>query len=170
MEVIVVGMNPTNCFAKVAFVTMSPILMFILKHLCHLQLQQNISLYYVSLVQTIYVLKLQPKLVFFPLASCENHLLVLIGDSVCDDIVNTEVCSFDGGDCCYKDSDFGTCSNCTCYVHVIEVQEEESQIKNDLPKKKKKKKKKKSSAAIRNLMGKTYTLISILLFVTLRHP
>ena len=107
---------------------------------------------------------------FFSIASCENHLLGLIGDSVCDDIANTEVCSFDGGDCCYKDSDFGTCSNCTCYVHVIEVQEEESQIKNDLPKKKKKKKKKKSSAAMRNLMGKTYTLISTLLFVTLRHP
>ena len=108
-------------------------------------------------------------LFFFSIASCENHLLGLIGDSVCDDIANTEVCSFDGGDCCYKDSDFGTCSNCTCYVHVIEVQEEESQINSNLPKKKKKKKKK-SSAAMRNLMVKTYTLISTLLFVTLRHP
>ena len=171
MEVIVVGMNPTNCSAKVAFVTMSPIPMFILKHLCHLQLQQSHSLYYVSLFQTAYFNFEKLLQLFLSIASCENHLLGLIGDSVCDDIANTEVCSFDGGDCCYKDSDFGTCSNCTCYVQVIEIQEEESQIKNDLPKKKKKKKKKKkSSAAMRNLMVKTYNLISTLLFVTLRHP
>ena len=167
MEVIVVGMNPTNCSAKVAFVTMSPIPMFILKHLCHLQLQQSHSLYYVSLFQTAFFNFEKLLQFFFSIASCENHLLGLIGDSVCDDIVNTEVCSFDGGDCCYKDSDFGTCSNCTCYVHVIEVQEEESQINSNLPKKKKKKK---SSAAMRNLMVKTYNLISTLLFVTFRHP
>ena len=172
MEVIVVGKIPTNCFAKVAFVTMSPIPMSILKHLCHLQLQQNFSLYYVSLFQTLYLLQFRTVYNnFFSLASCENDLIGLIGDFVCDDIANTEVCSFDGGDCCHKNSDFGTCTNCTCYVHIIEIQEEESQTKNNLPKKKKKKKKKKkSSSAMRTPIVKTYILLSTLLLVTLRHP
>ena len=38
-----------------------------------------------------------------------------IGDGICDDEANTEVCNFDGGDCCGSDADFSFCEQCICY-------------------------------------------------------
>ena len=98
-------------------------------------------------------------------AQCESHVIALIGDSICDDVANTEVCSFDGGDCCHKNSDFGACSNCTCYVNIIEIEVETkiNEIENDASSEDMKK-----NFAMRSPTLKMMTLISTLLFVTLR--
>ena len=36
------------------------------------------------------------------------------GDGHCDDINNSEDCSWDGGDCCGSDVDLTYCTNCLC--------------------------------------------------------
>ena len=42
-----------------------------------------------------------------------NHLLT--GDGYCHDEINTEECSYDGGDCCVNvQTDY--CLNCTCHL------------------------------------------------------
>ncbi len=41
----------------------------------------------------------------------------LIGDGVCDEVANTEICLFDEGDCCLKDSESRKyCTDCECIV------------------------------------------------------
>ena len=38
-----------------------------------------------------------------------------VGDEVCDDEVNNELCDFDGGDCCDIKHDRSLCSECFCH-------------------------------------------------------
>ena len=45
--------------------------------------------------------------------SCTGNSF-LIGDLVCDDVANTEMCLFDGGDCCLQNIDTSLCLDCTC--------------------------------------------------------
>ena len=37
-----------------------------------------------------------------------------IGDGYCDDDINTEICNFDGGDCCGYSIDTTYCFECQC--------------------------------------------------------
>ncbi len=48
------------------------------------------------------------------LEKCFQESRILIGDGICDDIANTEVCLFDGGDCCRPEIVGYFCVFCTC--------------------------------------------------------
>ena len=37
-----------------------------------------------------------------------------VGDGYCDDIANTQICNWDGGDCCDPYANTDHCSDCTC--------------------------------------------------------
>ena len=37
-----------------------------------------------------------------------------VGDGYCDDIANTQICNWDGGDCCGPYANTDHCSDCTC--------------------------------------------------------
>ena len=37
-----------------------------------------------------------------------------IGDGYCDDVINTELCNYDGGDCCGSYINTVYCSECEC--------------------------------------------------------
>ena len=37
-----------------------------------------------------------------------------IGDGYCDDVINTELCNYDGGDCCGSFIDTTYCNECQC--------------------------------------------------------
>ena len=39
----------------------------------------------------------------------------LVGDGLCDDVTNTNVFEFDGGDCCLQNAIKGDCISCICY-------------------------------------------------------
>ncbi len=41
-----------------------------------------------------------------------------VADGVCDDETNTEICKYDGKDCCMEDKSVKTCQDCTCYLKV----------------------------------------------------
>ena len=45
----------------------------------------------------------------------ECELFSLIGDGVCDDIVNNLKCNFDNGDCCEINLIKSNCLMCLCY-------------------------------------------------------
>jgi hypothetical protein len=48
-------------------------------------------------------------------SECNVHGII-IGDGVCDDLVNTARCNFDQGDCCKTvSSAFTNCNKCICY-------------------------------------------------------
>ena len=38
----------------------------------------------------------------------------VVGDGYCDDIANTQICNWDGGDCCGPYANTDHCSDCTC--------------------------------------------------------
>ena len=38
----------------------------------------------------------------------------VIGDGYCDDFTNSEVCNYDGGDCCGEDILTDYCNECQC--------------------------------------------------------
>ena len=42
----------------------------------------------------------------------------MLRDSVCDEATNTEICLFDGGDCCLELKDTTLCNNCSCNLLV----------------------------------------------------
>ena len=50
---------------------------------------------------------------------CHNDRFV--NDGYCDDSTNTELCNFDGGDCCYKKSNYQYCNDCICYPGAPEI-------------------------------------------------
>ena len=50
---------------------------------------------------------------------CHNDRFV--ADGYCDDSTNTELCNYDGGDCCYKKSNYQYCNDCTCYPGSPEI-------------------------------------------------
>ncbi len=41
-----------------------------------------------------------------------------IGDGICEDLVNTQECLYDGGDCCLEDKDLVFCQVCQCRQSV----------------------------------------------------
>ena len=41
----------------------------------------------------------------------------LVGDGYCEDLVNTAVCNFDGGDCCGKHVNVEYCEECQCIAN-----------------------------------------------------
>ncbi len=43
----------------------------------------------------------------------------LIGDGVCDDVVNSDKYDYDGGDCCIETSSRDLCQECRCPAHLI---------------------------------------------------
>ena len=43
----------------------------------------------------------------------------LIGNGVCNDETNIDVCNFDGGDCCGSCIDVEHCTECICYGEII---------------------------------------------------
>ena len=45
----------------------------------------------------------------------DSILAVLAGNGVCDDVTNTNVFGFDGGDCCLPNAVKGNCTLCMCY-------------------------------------------------------
>ena len=47
------------------------------------------------------------------LSCCE--IVAWVGDFYCDDMTNTIVCNYDGGDCCGPNINTQYCSECTCY-------------------------------------------------------
>ena len=50
---------------------------------------------------------------------CHNDRFVK--DGYCDDSTNTELCNFDGGDSCYKKSNYQYCNDCICYPGAPEI-------------------------------------------------
>ena len=42
--------------------------------------------------------------------------VTIVGDDICDDIANTEVCAYDFGDCCNVANDRSTCQDCFCHI------------------------------------------------------
>ncbi len=42
----------------------------------------------------------------------------MLRDSVCDEATNTELCLYDGGDCCLDAKDTTLCRNCSCILTV----------------------------------------------------
>ncbi len=42
----------------------------------------------------------------------------MLRDSVCDEATNTELCRYDGGDCCLEIKDTTMCRNCSCILAV----------------------------------------------------
>ena len=50
---------------------------------------------------------------FFTVSGCNK--IQLVGDGFCNDETNSEICNYDGGDCCLDMNDTNHCSDCTCY-------------------------------------------------------
>ena len=48
----------------------------------------------------------------FWITGCIN--LQWVGDGFCDDITNTEICNYDGGDCCGYNVNTQNCKKCQC--------------------------------------------------------
>ncbi len=48
---------------------------------------------------------------------CKNKE-IMIGDGLCDDVTNVELCFFDGGDCCLEKKSTPLCVDCTCKMLV----------------------------------------------------
>lgn len=46
-----------------------------------------------------------------------------IGDGVCDDSTNNEVCDFDGNDCCIDEIVDYFCSDCICHPPILDLNE-----------------------------------------------
>ena len=46
---------------------------------------------------------------------------IAIGDNVCDDMMNTPQCDYDGNDCCKPWSYFGFCQHCKCHDPDFEL-------------------------------------------------
>ena len=46
--------------------------------------------------------------------SCNQGMILWIGDGYCDDVNNNEACCFDGGDCCGGIIDPSYCTECIC--------------------------------------------------------
>ncbi len=44
----------------------------------------------------------------------------LIGDGICEDDINTEICAYDGGDCCLEEKITDLCHDCICTFTVDE--------------------------------------------------
>ena len=43
--------------------------------------------------------------------------IAIVGDDICDDVANTEVCAYDFGDCCSLDNDrISSCQECYCFI------------------------------------------------------
>ncbi len=42
----------------------------------------------------------------------------MLRDSICDETTNTELCRYDGGDCCLEIKDTSLCRNCSCILDV----------------------------------------------------
>ena len=41
----------------------------------------------------------------------------IVGDDICDDVANTEVCAYDFGDCCSIENDrLSSCQECLCFI------------------------------------------------------
>ena len=38
----------------------------------------------------------------------------MIGNGLCDDLMNNAECDYDGGDCCGNNVTYGNCSQCAC--------------------------------------------------------
>ena len=51
---------------------------------------------------------------FFAVPGCNDTALV--GNGFCNDETNTEICNYDGGDCCLNVVNKTQCSDCTCYL------------------------------------------------------
>ena len=45
----------------------------------------------------------------------------LLGNGVCDDIVNRDGCSFDGGDCCLPKVNNSNCYFCECLAPTTPI-------------------------------------------------
>ncbi len=48
---------------------------------------------------------------------CRSHE-VMIGDGLCDEVTNNELCLYDGGDCCLERKSTPLCVDCTCKIAV----------------------------------------------------
>ena len=44
-----------------------------------------------------------------------------LGNGVCDDIVNRDVCNFDGGDCCLPKVNNSACYFCECLAPTTPI-------------------------------------------------
>ena len=49
------------------------------------------------------------------LSTDSGLMTFLVGDGLCDDVTNTNVFEFDGGDCCLQNAIKGDCISCICY-------------------------------------------------------
>ena len=47
---------------------------------------------------------------------CNEDLKSLVGDKICHDEANNELCQFDGGDCCLGPVDCTACKRCVCFA------------------------------------------------------
>ena len=46
------------------------------------------------------------------------NFVTIVGDDICDDVANTEVCAYDFSDCCNLANDRSTCQDCYCYIDI----------------------------------------------------
>ncbi len=55
----------------------------------------------------------------------------MIRDGICDELTNTEVCEYDGGDCCLDKNrkDTSMCETCTC-LQSVSIDDLESKFKS----------------------------------------
>ncbi len=65
------------------------------------------------------------------LATCGANSFML-RDSVCDEIANTELCLFDGGDCCLEAKVRKHCKNCSCILTAKPEKVQEKLLKMDV--------------------------------------
>ena len=71
----------------------------------------TVCLLYIIRCDTYYVINLNTYILFSTECLETGH----IADGYCDDVANTEICNWDGGDCCGPNRVIDYCTECQCH-------------------------------------------------------
>ncbi len=69
---------------------------------------------------------------------CFHEHLFMVGDGFCDDVTNSILCRYDGGDCCFAAIDDHFCTSCICHEdnekHDVWTSTTQISLSKDCPK------------------------------------
>ena len=71
----------------------------------------TVCLLYIVCCVTYYVINLNTYILFSTECLETGH----VADGYCDDVANTEICNWDGGDCCGPNRVIDYCTECQCH-------------------------------------------------------
>ena len=78
---------------------------------CNTGMLDTVCLLYIVCCVTYYVINLNTYILFSTECLETGH----VADGYCDDVANTEICNWDGGDCCGPNRVIDYCTECQCH-------------------------------------------------------